>query len=242
MPFSRGTSRRELDSLGLSRCPRRRRLRLAVLAALPALALVFACGVSLYLRSLSSGTALSDARDSVTAGINRAVNRVIREGNYGYGAFVALEKDSQGGITAVTTDTARVNLFASEVLQEITGEAADGMFDVRIPLGSLLGSNLLLGRGPEVPVRISMLTSPSVRFENSLTAAGINQSRHTLTLLCRVDIDILIPWGCLSDTVETEVLIAETVLLGRVPETYLNWENESHGYQGSERGDRAPAP
>ena len=220
MPI-RSRSAEELAALGLPRAPRRRR---SAWAAWIGLALVLALLVrsALYLRSASAGTALSDARDSVTAEVSRAVMRVLRDGNYGYGAFVTLEKDAEGNITAVVTDTARVNLFASEVLLEIAEAARGGMFDVRIPLGSLLGSDLLLGRGPEIPIRISMMTSPEIRVQNAFTAAGINQTRHTLTLLARVDVDIFVPWGSVSTAVETEVLVAETVLLGKVPETYIN--------------------
>ena len=204
----------------LPRAAHRRRSAWAIWVVL-ILALAVLLRSAAYLRSASADTALSDARDSVTNGVHASVIRVLRDGNYGYGAFVTLEKDAEGNITAVVTDTARVNVFASEVLLEIAEAARDGMFDVRIPLGSLLGSDLLLGRGPEIPVRISMMTSPDVRFQNDFSAAGINQTRHALTLLTRVDVDIFVPWGAVSTAVETEVLIAETVLLGRVPQTYI---------------------
>ncbi|MBR1659187.1 MAG: sporulation protein YunB [Oscillospiraceae bacterium] len=203
---------------------RRRRRPLWALWLALALCGAFLFRAGLYLRSASTDIACSDARDSVTAGVNEAVSRVLREGNYGYGAFVTLEKDAAGRITAVVTDTARTNLFASEVLREITRSARGGRFDVRIPLGSLLGSDLLLGRGPEVPVRIGTNTSPEVRLESAFAAAGINQTRHSLRLRARVEIDIYVPWRTVSTAVETEILVAETVLLGQVPETYLTME------------------
>ena len=68
-----------------------------------------------------------------------------------------------------------------------------------------------------------MLTSSIVRFENDLISTGINQSRHVITLKASVDIDIMIPLSTVSTTVETDILIAETVIIGRVPETYLNY-------------------
>jgi sporulation protein YunB len=93
---------------------------------------------------------------------------------------------------------------------------------VRIPLGNLTGISLLMGRGPGVPVEILMLTSSRVAFHNSVVTAGINQTKHQLNLAVIVDIDVLIPWGTESTQVVTEVMIADTVIVGKVPETYLN--------------------
>jgi sporulation protein YunB len=108
-------------------------------------------------------------------------------------------------------------------MQEIARAADSETLNISIPLGSLLGSNLLMGRGPAIPVQVKMLTSSFVRFENDLIATGINQSRHVIKLIANVDIDIMIPLSTVSTTVETDILIAETVIVGRVPETYLNY-------------------
>ena len=85
-----------------------------------------------------------------------------------------------------------------------------------------MGENLLLGRGPKVPVHVTMLTSPRIRFQNRFSSVGINQSRHTLSLIASVDIDLIIPWGTMSTSVDAEVLVAETIILGRVPDAYVS--------------------
>ncbi|MCD8389067.1 MAG: hypothetical protein LUC21_02730 [Oscillospiraceae bacterium] len=222
MPFSRSPSYAVYSGLGLPRVKRRCRKR-GVLCALLLLlaALVFG---TLYLRALVAGTARAQARDTVTRAVSEAVRLSIAESGCGYGDFVSLEKDGSGTITAVTTDTMRVNLLAQDVLCRVMDAAEGGKLDICIPLGDLFGSGMLLGRGPEIPVKVSMMTASSVRFENALTATGINQSRHTLTLVAEVWIDLFIPWGSMQTTVESEVLIAETVLLGRVPDTYISLE------------------
>ena len=201
-----------------------------LLIALGLLTLLAILAFSLYLRSLSSSMAISDAKDAVALAINGCVSRIIQENNYGSNYFVKLEKDAEGNITAITTDTMHINELSSQLLSEIAKAADSETLNIRIPLGSLLGSNLLMGRGPEIPVEIIMLTSSFVQFENELIPAGINQSRHVVTLKADVDVDILIPWATITNTVETDVLIAETVIVGRVPETYVT---VTEGHNGS---------
>ena len=199
----------------------RRAKRVALGVCLCALGLVV--WMSLYLRALSSGTALSDARDLVTLRVNETIHRVLAEKAYGYGDFVTLEKDADGVITAITTDTAKINLLASELQVEIAKAAENGQLDVSIPLGDLLGAGVVQGRGPRIPVRVGMMTSSFLRFENDLVSTGINQSRHTLTLAVSVEIDLLIPWGSMHTSVETAIPVAETVIVGRVPGTYFDF-------------------
>ena len=89
-------------------------------------------------------------------------------------------------------------------------------------MGNLLGSTLLLGRGPLVPVEITMLTSSRVDLKNELISAGINQTKHQIKLDVVIDIDVILPWSTVSTRVDSEILVAETVVVGRVPETYFN--------------------
>ena len=199
----------------------RRAKRTALIALLTALGLLVY--LSACLRSLSSGTALSDAQDLVTVRVNETIRRVLAEKGFTYGDFVTLEKDADGVITAITTDTAKINLLASELQVEIAKAAENGQLDVSIPLGDLLGAGVVQGRGPRIPVRVGMMTSSFLRFENGLVSTGINQSRHTLTLAASVEIDLLIPWGSMHTSVETEIPVAETVIVGRVPGTYFDF-------------------
>ena len=81
---------------------------------------------------------------------------------------------------------------------------------------------MLLGRGPEAEIQMIMLTSPHIAFRSELSAAGINQTEHRLLLDVVVDIDVLVPWGSVQTQATTEVLIAQTVIVGRVPNLYMN--------------------
>ncbi len=180
---------------------------------------------SRFLKEVAGQMALSDAIDLVTATINSEINKRMSESQYDYDYFVTLQKDNEGNITAISANMSRINTLSSEILQEVIAATNSGMLDLNIPLGNLMGTNLMLGRGPKVPVRILMLTSSFADFRNDLSAAGINQIKHQIILEVRVEIDVLLPWDVMSTEVLSEVLIAETVLVGKVPDAYLNFGN-----------------
>ena len=135
--------------------------------------------------------------------------------------FVRFEKDETGAITAVSADMGQINALSAEILEQVVGAADNRTLRVSVPLGNLSGISLLMGRGPAVPVEILMLTSSRVGFDNSVVTAGINQTKHQILLTVTVDIDVLVPWGTRSTQVKTEVLIADTIVVGQVPDTFV---------------------
>lgn len=187
-----------------------------------ALALAIAVPIRGFLRDVAGAMALSDAVDMITASVNDSINERMRSEEYDYDYFVTLEKDDSGSVTAISANMARINSLSSEILRDVIGDTGNGEIELSLPIGNLLGSNLTLGRGPEIPVKIIMLTSSYADFRNEISSAGINQLRHQIVLELRVDIDVLLPWEMRSTQVLSEVLIAETIIVGKVPDTYLN--------------------
>lgn len=184
--------------------------------------LLFLGSALLFLRNLSTRIAVADAGDVVTARLNAVVARIMAEEDYPADYFVSMEKDERGQITAVSCNMARINALSAKVLEEIVNATEGHKLTVRIPLGNLTGMSLLMGRGPGVPVQIVVLTSSRVEFDNSIVTAGINQTKHQITLRTLVDVDVLVPWGTESSQVCGEVLIADTVIVGQVPQSYYS--------------------
>ena len=178
----------------------------------------------MYLRELSCDMVLSDAVDLMTLCVNDTINRTLSGRDYGYDYFVTIDRDESGAVTAIKANMARINALSSELLSDIVEAADRGELSLSIPLGNILGSSLLLGKGPDIPVDITLLTSSRVDFKNELSAAGINQTKHEMKLDVVVDIDVVLPWRTVSTQVVTEILIAETVIVGEVPQTYLDLE------------------
>ena len=203
--------------------PRRNR-GISILFLLVAL-LLFLAAASLYLKDVSTAIAVSDASDAVTVSINNAIADIMQDGDYSADYFVTFEKSEAGEITAISSNMARINALSAKILDRIVGATDTHMLTVNIPVGNLTGVSLLMGRGPKVPVKIITMTSSRVEFNNSIVTAGINQTKHQINLEVIVDIDILVPWGTESTQVITEVLIADTIVVGRVPDTYLSMES-----------------
>ena len=185
------------------------------------------CGVfyifrmAVILRSISEEMALSDAKDAAIDTVNDAMILMMTRGNYDYEYFVELGAGSDGQLTSLNANMSRINAFSAALL-DYESQLDRKNIRAKIPIGNLTGSSLLLGRGPEVVVQMIMLTSPHIQFRSELTAAGINQTEHRLLLDVVVDIDLLVPWGTVSTQAVTEVLIAQTVIVGRVPNLYVN--------------------
>lgn len=198
------------------RSPRRR-----LVLAFACLLLLLLIPVLRFFRSLTGAMAVSNASDLITRTVSDIVEGKMRSPEWQEGAFVSFEKDETGAITAIFTDTARVNILSADLLSAVVAASAAGDLDLRIPLGDLLGMSLFLGRGPRIPVRITLLTSSRVEVSNVLTDAGINQTRHQLLLTVLVDADVLLPWEIRSARIVTPVLISETVIVGSVPQTYV---------------------
>ena len=180
--------------------------------------------ISVFLRDLSTKIAVSDAADIVTKTVNDSISEVIGAGNYGIDYFISLERDENGDITAIASDMAHINLLSTQILNSVIASTDNGVIKVSIPLGNLTGLNLLMGKGPDVDVDIIMLTSSRVDFKNDIIPCGINQSKYQLLLEITVDVDVIVPWGTESAETVTEVIVADTVIIGEVPETYLNME------------------
>ena len=184
--------------------------------------MLFLAAASLYLKDVSTAIAVSDASDAVTVSINNAIADIMRDGDYSADYFVTFEKSEAGEITAISSNMARINALSARILDRIVGATDTHMLTVNIPAGNLTGISVLMGRGPKVPVKIITMTSSRVEFNNSIVTAGINQTKHQINLEVIVDIDILVPWGTESTQVITEVLIADTIVVGQVPDTYLS--------------------
>lgn len=190
-----------------------------------AFALSFLAAAGRFLSDLSSRIAVSDAVDAVSAEVNRVIARVMSREEFSEASFVRFEKNEAGEITAVSSDMGRINALSAEILEQVVGSADNRTLTVRIPAGNLTGISLLMGRGPLVPVEILMLTSSRVGFDNSIVTAGINQTKHQILLTVTVDIDVLIPWGTESTQVISQVLIADTIVVGQVPETFVSLDS-----------------
>lgn len=203
--------------------------QLAVLLLLLAL-LCFLMVRSRY-RDVIRELAQTQVKNTTSDLTNDAIARQIADGIIQYDRIVYFEKDLEGRITALKTNMSEVNRLKTDILNIINDEIlALDTSDIGVPMGSLILPELLSGRGPAIPVRILSIRNSDATFLSNFVQAGINQTLHQLTMLVSVDVAVLVLGQTDSFTVNSEVVVAETVIVGAVPNTYLqtggNYESE----------------
>ena len=218
------------------RLHRRRLPRLILLPLLP-LALLFLTA-SRHFYPIVKEMAVAEAGNAVSVVINNAIAEKLAQGELRYNDIVTLEKNDDGRITAIVTDMSKVNLLKSEITAEIIRAlSGDVKTRLRIPLGNVTGLNLLSGKGPYLPVEIVAVPMAHTEFVNRFSSAGINQTRHRIVVLVNAAVSVLIPGGNAYAEVNAEVTVAETVIVGEVPETYTYFESDENWDDNLERYD-----
>ena len=164
----------------------------------------------------------TQVKNSTSDLINDAIDRQIETGNIQYDRMVYFEKDINGRITALKTNMSEVNRLKTDVINIINDDIlALDTTDLGIPLGSIFLPEFLSGRGPQIPVSILSIRNSEATFSSSFSQAGINQTLHQLIMEISVDVTVLVLGQTNSFTVSSQVVVAQTIIVGNVPDTYF---------------------
>lgn len=162
----------------------------------------------------------TQVRNSTSDLINDAIDRQIDNGHIQYDRMVYFEKDLNGRITALKTNMSEVNRLKTETLNLINDEIlAIDTTDIGVPIGSLFLPELFSGKGPAIPVHILSIRNSDGAFTSNFTEAGINQTLQQLIMQVSVDVAVLVLGETCSFTVSSQVVVAETIIVGQVPDT-----------------------
>ena len=186
-----------------------------------ALLLAFCVVALTHMKPILASLAEAKVNNIVNRIVVAAVNEAVEKGTINYDALVTLEKDDTGRVTALRSNMGEVNRLQSAIADDILQRLSEvSTSELSIPLGTLTGSALLAGRGPSIHVRMQAVGSTSASFRNNFSAAGINQTKHQILLRVDVYMSILLPGFTTSTKVTNEISVAETVIVGGVPENY----------------------
>ena len=164
--------------------------------------------------------------------INDAIDKQIELGNIQYDRMVYFEKDLNGRITALKTNMSEVNRLKTNILNIINDEILSmDTDDLGIPLGSLIIPEVFSGKGPLIPVEIITIRNSDASFSSDFTEAGINQTLQQLNMHISVDVAVLVLGKTDEFTVSSQVVVAETIIVGQVHDTFLQFG----GNDGSKR-------
>lgn len=203
---------------------------LAILLVATMLTLVFLAAVRM--KPLLTSLATTRVSNAVTRIVSEAVYEAIESGEIRYEELVSFEKDNEGKITAVRSNMAVFNHLQAEILDTVLIRMGQvSARELSIPIGTLTGSALLAGRGPRITVRMESVGSSEAHFQNAFTSAGINQTKHQIILDITVYVSILMPGYTTAAKVSNSFIVAETVIVGAVPDTYTYFSTAPETYE-----------
>lgn len=211
---------------------RRRRSRvsrLTVVLILAACALLAGyIGFSVQLMPVLQTTAVYRAKVVAADVVNNAVGEVLENDDVTYDQLMTFEKDSSGSIAAVKADTIQINRIRTDVVREVIKEIDEiKPSELGIPLGTVIGGGLLSGRGPVIHIRIYPVGNVTAEISSEFTSAGINQTRQQINLDVHTDIAVVIPGYSIGTGVDSNFSIAESIIVGSVPNTVINGTSDS---------------
>ena len=179
------------------------------------------------LQPLMGDLAVARVSNQASKLVSSAINETIQSGAVDYERLIAFEKDDAGKVTALKSNMAEFNRLQTQIDSNILQHLSEvSLSTLSVPIGTLTGITLLSGRGPVINVKMQSVGSSTSRFENEFSSADINQTKHRIVLNVDVRISILLPGTKTSTTVSNAYVVAETVIVGSVPETYTYFHSD----------------
>ena len=193
------------------------------------------CAAVLHMRPIIVSLATARVSNAVNRIVVDAVRDAIDSGQVNYDVLIHLEKDETGRVAALESNMAAFNRLRSQIADEILRRLSEvSTSELSIPVGTLTGSTLLAGRGPCIRVRMQAVGSADASLRNAFSAAGINQTRHQIYLAVDVYVSILLPGFSTMTKLSNHYAVAETVIVGSVPDNYTYFSNGADMEQNAE--------
>ena len=157
-----------------------------------------------------------------TESVNQAVLKSL-ETNVVYTDIITIEKNTLDEITLISTNSQKVN----KINREVATYSADILKEklsngIKIPSFAFTGINILSGYGPIINLKTVSVVNVICEFKSEFKSVGINQTLHSIYIVVKSTVDIEVPFNNDESISETSVLLSETILIGKVPEIYLN--------------------
>ena len=184
--------------------------------------LLLFCYVLNRIEPIVSTKALAISRTRGTRVINEAVEDVLREEEVSYLDIITTTRDKDGNVMSLSANMVKVNTIKSKVSLKIASLIKGEYKSFGIPLGNLSGTYLLSGRGPKINVKLLLADSVTTTLESTVEEMGINQSRHKIEMIINLKMAVILLRKQKSVDISDRVLIADTIIVGKVPDAYTS--------------------
>lgn len=150
--------------------------------------------------------------------------------DYQYSDFIIIHKDDKGNVLMLESNMKNINIVISDVANRIQKSIDNTEAqDINISLGSFTGISILSGRGIKIPIRISTIGNVKTNVRSEFISQGINQTLHRLYLDIDSEISVLTPFNTINESIKNQLILAENIIVGEIPETYYDLNGISEG-------------
>ncbi len=214
--------------------PKRKKQKVkTVIVAITAVLIIGVLAFDFVLDYMIHDTAVSLSKNTAARALNDAVIAVLEAGEYTYTDFVEINADESGAVQSVSAKSESVNRFGSEIGTAVLDALSSGKnTEFSIPLGTLTDVGIFYGRGPDINIRLRLYGDITSYIRSTFVSKGINQTNHRITCVIKANIAIITPGFTEYVAVSGEYLIAETVIIGEIPDSYTNVNDEESGIVG----------
>lgn len=179
--------------------------------------------VDLSFRPIIETVNAYECHEMVSRVINDAVAAEIESENADYSRLVTLTTNADGEVISLESNVMNINKLKTRIAQRLEREIARlSEVNIEIPIGNLLGIQLLHGKGFCVGMTVQPIGSSTATIISEFTEAGLNQTLHRIVIEINADVDAIIPGYSTRVPVKTTIVAAETVIVGRVPNAYTH--------------------
>ncbi len=175
------------------------------------------------LRPLIREYARSQSVILLNSAVSKSMSNVLKKEKFTYSYLSVINRSEDGNVQSIEIDTLNMNRIVSEIIDDVQKNiSGDEDFIISVPFGTLTGNQYLIGRGPDIKIKTKISAPMFTDTESRFLEAGINQSLHQITLTIKSNIYILMPLYRAQELISGTYIIAETVIVGDIPEAYTN--------------------
>lgn len=180
----------------------------------------------LYCRYLAVPIVIRNTEAQIKSYATKSINYAIADTmnqNISYGDLVNIVKDKNDNVAYIEANSVRINLLSKSMSKVVMSNFLEfAKIPIKVAVGSFSGISIFSGVGPKIAFNISPFGEVLCSFSSNFESAGINQTYHKLYLIISLKIYVVFPFRKLQVESESEVLLCETLIIGKIPEVYLN--------------------
>lgn len=203
---------------------KKKHIKLKIFIAIALVVIAIVCYFDFYVNPQIVNANIAHIKAKTTSIINSGVQHTLQNSNYN--DLISIQKDSNNKVSYITVNSNNVNILNTNIVSATQQKLEEQKsMQIEVPLGTFSGIPILNGIGSNVTIKLTPVGSVNTKFVSQFYSVGINQSIHKIYINITTTICVLLPLYTQNIDVTTQVLVAECVVVGEIPNVYLNTDN-----------------